>query len=144
MAEQNFENHGKFVPAFHFFVIPMVAINLGWQVYRWKRSEFTVGGFESILLAAALLLGFFYARLFALRVQDRVIRLEEQLRCQRLLPADLQPRIAEFSAGQLIALRFASDAELPALARKVLDEKLTERKAIKQLIKNWKPDYLRA
>jgi uncharacterized membrane protein YciS (DUF1049 family) len=144
MAEQNFENHGKFVPAFHFFVIPMVAINLGWQVYRWKRAEFTVGGFESILLAAALLLGFFYARLFALRVQDRVIRLEEQLRCQRLLPADLQPRIAEFSAGQLIALRFASDAELPALARKVLDEKLTERKAIKQLIKNWKPDYLRA
>jgi uncharacterized membrane protein YciS (DUF1049 family) len=144
MAEQNFENHGKFVPAFHFFVIPMVAINLGWQVYRWERSEFTVGGFESILLAAALLLGFFYARLFALRVQDRVIRLEEQLRCQRLLPADLQPRIAEFSAGQLIALRFASDAELPALARKVLDEKLTERKAIKQLIKNWKPDYLRA
>ena len=144
MAEQNFENHGKFVPAFHFFVIPMVAINLGWQVYRWKRGEFTVGGFESILLAAALSLGFFYARLFALRVQDRVIRLEEQLRCQRLLPADLQPRIAEFSAGQLIALRFASDAELPALARKVLDEKLTERKAIKQLIKNWKPDYLRA
>jgi hypothetical protein len=144
MAEQNFENHGKFVPAFHFFVIPMVAINFGWQVYRWKRSEFTVGGFESILLAAALLLGFSYARIFALRVQDRVIRLEEQLRCQRLLPADLQPRIAEFSAGQLIALRFASDGELPALARKVLDEKLTERKAIKQLIKNWKPDYLRA
>jgi uncharacterized membrane protein YciS (DUF1049 family) len=144
MAEQNFENHGKFVPAFHFFVIPMVAINFGWQVYRWKRGEFTVDGFESILLAAALLLGFFYARNFALRVQDRVIRLEEQLRCQRLLPADLQPRIAEFSAGQLIALRFASDAELPALARKVLDEKLTERKAIKQLIKNWKPDYLRA
>jgi hypothetical protein len=103
-----------------------------------------VGGFESILLAAALLLGFFYARIFALRVQDRIIRLEEQLRCQRLLPADLQPRIAEFAAGQLIALRFASDAELPALARKVLDEKLTERKAIKQLIKNWKPDYLRA
>jgi hypothetical protein len=82
--------------------------------------------------------------MFALKVQDRVIRLEERLRCQRLLPADLQPRITEFAAGQLIALRFASDAELPALARKVLDEKLTERKAIKQLIKNWKPDYLRA
>ena len=144
MAEQSFENHGRFVPAFHFFVIPVAAINFGWQVYRWKTGGFAVDGFESILLAAALLLGFFYARIFALRVQDRIIRLEEQLRCQRLLPADLQPRIAEFAAGQLIALRFASDAELPALARKVLDEKLTERKTIKQLIKSWKPDYLRA
>jgi hypothetical protein len=70
--------------------------------------------------------------------------LEERLRCEQLLPADLQPRIGEFTAGQLIALRFASDAELPALARKVLNEKLMERKAIKQLIKNWKPDYQRA
>jgi len=103
-----------------------------------------VDGFESILLAAALLIGFLYARLFSLRVQDRVIRLEERLRCQRLLPADLRPRIAEFTSGQLVALRFASDEELPALARKVLGEKLTERKAIKKLVKNWKPDYLRA
>jgi len=144
MVEQNFENHAKFVPAFHFFVIPIATINFGWQIYRWKVGEFTLDGFESILMAAALLIGFLYARLFALRVQDRIIRLEERLRCQRLLPPDLQPRIAEFGPGQLVALRFASDAELPALARKVLDEKLTERKAIKQLIKNWKPDYLRA
>jgi len=144
MVEQNFENHGRFVPAFHFFVIPMAAIHFGWQIYRWKAARFTLDGFESILLAAALLIGFLYARLFALRVQDRVIRLEERLRCQRLLPADLQPRIVEFTTGQLVALRFGSDDELPALARKVLDDKLTERKAIKQLIKNWKPDYLRA
>ena len=144
MAEQNFENHSKFVPAFHFFVIPVATINFGWQIYRWRAGGFSLGGFESILLAAALLIGFIYARLFALRVQDRVIRLEERLRCQRLLSADLQLRIAEFMAGQLVALRFASDAELPGLARKVLDEKLTERKAIKKLVKNWKPDYLRA
>ncbi len=144
MAEQNFENHTRFVPAFHFFVIPMAAIHFGWQIYRWKAGEFTVDGFESILLAAALLIGFLYARLFSLRVQDRVIRLEERLRCQRLFPADLRPRIAEFTSGQLVALRFASDEELPALARKVLGEKLTERKAIKKLVKNWKPDYLRA
>ena len=144
MAEQNFENHGRFVPAFHFFVIPMAAINFGWQIYRWKTGGFTLDGLESILLGAALLIGFVYTRIFALKVQDRVIRLEERLRCQRLLPADLQPRIEEFAPAQLIALRFASDAELPALARKVLDEKLTERKAIKQLIKNWKPDCLRA
>ena len=144
MTEQNFENHGKFVPAFHFFVVPMATINFGWQIYRWRAGGFSLGGFESILLAAALVIGFFYARIFALRVQDRIIRLEERLRCQRLLPADLQPRIAELTAGQFVALRFASDAELPVLARKVLDEKLTERKAIKKLVKNWKPDYLRA
>jgi hypothetical protein len=70
--------------------------------------------------------------------------LEEQLRYQRLLPADLKPRIGEFTVSQFVALRFASDAELPALARKVLDEKLDQRKAIKQLVKNWRPDYLRA
>ena len=71
-------------------------------------------------------------------------RLEERLRYERLLPADLQARSGEFTTGQFVSLRFASDAELPALARKVLDERLTKRKAIKQLIKSWKPDYLRA
>jgi hypothetical protein len=96
------------------------------------------------LLAAALVVLVFYARLFPLAVQDRLIRLEERLRSERLLPADLRPRIGEFSADQLVALRFASDVELPVLARKVLDEKLTDRKAIKKLIKNWKPDYQRA
>jgi hypothetical protein len=66
------------------------------------------------------------------------------LRYERVLPADLKPRIGEFTVAQLVALRFASDAELPALARKVLDEKMSERKAIKQMVKTWKPDYLRA
>ena len=144
MTEQNLANHTKFVPLFHFFVLPMVTVNTAWQIHRWKAGGFTPDGLESVLLAAALVLGFFYARIFAMKVQDRVIRLEERLRCERLLPADLQPRIGEFTAGQLVALRFASDAELPALARKVLDERLTERKAIKRLIKNWKPDCLRA
>jgi hypothetical protein len=86
----------------------------------------------------------FLARLFALAVQDRVIRLEEQLRYERMLPAELQARAGELTMEQIIALRFASDAELTALTRKVLEEKLTERKAIKQLVKNWKPDYWRA
>jgi hypothetical protein len=73
-----------------------------------------------------------------------VIRLEERLRYERVLPADLKPRIEEFTVSQLVALRFASDAELPGLARKVLDEKMNERKSIKQMVKNWRPDYLRA
>jgi hypothetical protein len=87
---------------------------------------------------------FFFARLFALAVQDRVIRLEERLRLERLLPPDLQPRIQDFATAQLVALRFASDAELPALARKVLAENITDRKVIKRMIQNWRPDYQRA
>jgi Family of unknown function (DUF6526) len=144
MSEQNFANHVKFVPAFHFFALPVFIVNFGWSIYRLKTWGFSFQGVFGVLLAAALVVLVFLARLFALAVQDRVIRLEERLRYVQVLPADLQARTGELFVGQIVALRFASDAELPALARKVLDEKLTERKAIKQLIKNWKPDYLRA
>jgi hypothetical protein len=144
MAEQNFENHGKIVPVFHFFAIPVFLINFFWSLYRLRQLEFSFAGIFGVILAAALVVMVFEARLFALAVQDRVIRLEERLRYAQVLPADLQARCGEFSIGQIVAMRFASDAELPALARKVLDEKLTERKAIKQLIKSWKPDYQRA
>ena len=140
---QNFENHAKFVPAFHFFVLPVLALNLVWSIYRaW--NFFSTGTVISALLAAALILLAFLGRTFALTVQDRVIRLEMQLRLQSVLPPDLRARIAEFSVGQLVSLRFASDAELPELARKVLDEHLTDRKVIKKLVRNWQPDLLRA
>jgi hypothetical protein len=146
MAEQNFANHTKFFPLFHFFVLPVLLVNLGIQIYWLKElwNTFTFRSIFNVLLALALIAGFLSARRFALAVQDRLIRLEERLRYQRLLPADLQPRIEDFTVAQLVSLRFASDAELPALARKVLDEKMQDRKAIKQLVKNWKPDYLRA
>jgi hypothetical protein len=144
MAEQNFANHTKFFPPFHFFVLPVLIFNFGWSIYRLKAWNYSIDGFIAVVVALALLLGFLTSRMATLKVQDRVIRLEERLRYQRLLPADLQPRIEEFSLAQLVSLRFASDAELPALARKVLADKLEERKAIKQLVKNWKPDYLRA
>ena len=77
-------------------------------------------------------------------MQDRVIRLEMRLRLEQVLPADLKPRIPQFTVNQLVSLRFASDAELPDLVRRVLDEKMNNRKSIKQLIKTWKADYLRA
>jgi Family of unknown function (DUF6526) len=144
MADQNLANHTKVFPPFHFFVLPVLLINLGVQIYWLKVFWITFSGVFGVLLALALILGFLSARMFALSVQDRVIRLEERLRYQRLLPADLKPRIDEFTVAQLVSLRFASDSELPALARKVLDERMQERKAIKQLVKNWKPDYLRA
>ena len=144
MTEQNFQNHTKFVPAFHLFAVPVLVINFGWSLYRLRTLGFSFAGIFGVLLAAALVVLVFAARLFALAVQDRVIRLEERLRYERVLPADLQARSGEFEIGQIVSLRFASDAELPGLARKVLDEKLTERKAIKQLIKSWRPDYQRA
>jgi hypothetical protein len=144
MANQSFKNHTRFVPAFHFFVLPVLVINFGTQVYWWIKLGLAPFHFFTVLLAAALLLGILYGRLFALSVQDRLIRLEEQLRYERVLPEELRWRADELTASQFVSLRFASDDELPLLMRKVLDEKLTERKAIKQLIKNWKPDNLRA
>ena len=144
MSQQNFANHAKTVPAFHFFVLPVLFLNIGWSVYRWKTSLWSLDGAIWVLTSVAILVGFLCARMFALSVQDRVIRMEERLRCERLLPQDLQARILEFEPGQLISLRFAGDAEFPGLARKVLDEKMKDRKTIKQQIKNWRSDYLRA
>jgi hypothetical protein len=144
MEEQSFANHGKVVPVFHFFAIPVFIANFFWSLYRLWNLGVSFAGIFGVILAAALVVLVFEARLFALAVQDRVIRLEERLRYERVLPADLQARSGELTINQIVALRFASDAELPALTRKVLDEKLNERKAIKQLIKNWRPDYQRA
>jgi hypothetical protein len=144
MTEQNYANHVRFFPPFHFFVIPVMLVNFGWSIHRVTVAGLSADGIISIVVAFALLLGFLTARLMALNVQNRVIRMEEQLRYERVLPADLKPRAGELTVNQFVSLRFASDAELPALVRKVLDEKLDNRKVIKQLIKNWKPDYLRA
>ncbi len=140
---QSYENHARTVPPYHFVALPIFALNLFWSVYRAVVS-FSFESVLALLLAMALVLLFFYARVFALTVQDRVIRLEMTLRLRQLLPADLQSRVNDFTVAQLVGLRFASDQELPDLARKVLEEKLTDRKAIKQLIRNWQADLLRA
>jgi Family of unknown function (DUF6526) len=147
---QNFSNHTKIVPAFHYFLLPALFINLvGASYWVYATARHAWGPFPlfyailNLFLAIALLILAFLARLFALGVQDRVIRLEERLRYQQLLPEDLKARINEFTTKQLVALRFASDTELPALARKVLAEKMKERKAIKRMIQNWRADYQR-
>ena len=140
---QSYKNHARTVPAYHFVAFPIFAINVVWSAYR----AFVSFSFESVLallVAIALVLLFFFARVFALTVQDRVIRLEMTLRLTQLLPADLRSRVHDFTVAQLVGLRFASDQELPDLARKVLEEKLTDRKAIKQLIRHWQADLLRA
>jgi Family of unknown function (DUF6526) len=145
MAEQSFSNHAKYVPAFHFFGVPVFAINLVTSIVHWyKLGLFSFQGALGFFVALALLVTLFSARIGMLGVQDRVIRMEERLRYEKLLPADLRPRIDEFSVAQLVSLRFASDAELPALARRVLDEKVSDRKSIKRMVQNWRPDYLRS
>jgi Family of unknown function (DUF6526) len=139
---QSFENHARFVPGFHGFVFFVFVINLLWSLAQLRLGTF--GTVVNALVAAALLGLFFYTRFFVLTVQDRVIRLEMRLYLERLLPVEQRSRVGEFTLDQLVALRFAGDDELPTLARQVLDEKLTDRKAIKRRIKNWRPDFLRA
>ena len=141
---QNFQNHVRIVPPFHLFVLPVLLVNLGSAIYQLVKFGLSFGTVLGLLMALALILLALFARLFALTVQDRIIRLEMRMRLAEILPPDLRPRIADFTVPQLVSLRFASDAELPVLARKVLDEKLNNRKAIKQLVKNWQADYLRA
>src|SRR3954464_13352731 len=140
---QSLKNHAKFVPLFHFFAFPILAINA-----VWLTKLAIAGPASSTAIAAltgwALVATAFLARTFALTVQDRVIRLEMRLRLRELLPPELHPRIHELTRGQLVAMRFASDPELPGLARRVLDERLLDRKAIKSLITDWQPDHLRA
>jgi hypothetical protein len=140
---QNFDNHARFVPAFHFFVLPVLLINFGRSLFL-LRHGITRGGIFEVLMAAALLTLALTARTFALSVQDRVIRLEMQLRMAELFPMDLKGKINEFTVGQLVGLRFASNEELPELARRVLQDRISDRAAIKKMVKNWRPDYLRA
>lgn len=141
-SRQSFDNHVRRVPnpyaAGTLFTVVAV-LYAGYRMLTVPSLDTAV----ALLTALALLIALGFARTNALRVQDRVIRLEMQIRLRQVLPADLLPRIGELSLGQLVSLRFASDAELPALTRKVLDEKLTDRNAIKKLVTDWQADNFR-
>lgn len=151
MAEnrpQTLSNHTRLDPPFHFFLIPVFAVGVIFSLIHFF-AHITRGSFHQhfhsfllILLASALLVLVFKTRLYALKVQDRVIRLEERLRLMQLLPEALRSRIPELTESQLCGLRFASDAELPKLVERALNEKLS-RKEIKQAIQNWRADYWR-
>ncbi|MFI5234132.1 MAG: DUF6526 family protein [Gemmatimonadales bacterium] len=140
---QNFANHPRYVPNFHFVAAAILVLNLIWSIIQLVKYP-AFGTVVGLLLAAALILLFWYMRAFPISVQDRVIRLEERLRMERLFPADLKGKIHDFSRNQIIALRFASDAELPELARKVLAENIQELGKIKGMVKNWRADHWRA
>jgi len=141
--EQNYKNHTRLFPLFHFVVSPIMLLNFlvsirrVWLTPNWSTAWAMVVAFGLVALTLA-------ARVMALSVQDRVIRLEMQLRLMRLLPPDLQGRIAALRREHFVALRFASDEELPALVQEVADGRLKTPKEIKLRVKNWQPDWLRA
>lgn len=139
---QSYANHGKIVPLYHGLTFGLLLINLGWSGWQLFRS-FSGAALVAFLLAVGLIFVTLYARVFAVGVQDRVIRLEERLRMEHLFEGDLKARITDFTTEQLIGLRFASDDELPALARRVLAEGIADRKTIKQAVKSWRPDHQR-
>lgn len=136
---QTYSTHRRWVPLYH-FVTPLILLaNLGYAIWL-AVTGFSVGAIFHVSLVVALVLMYYYLRAFPVATQDRLIRLEERMRLAQLLPDDLKPRIAELTTGQLIGLRFASDGELPALARRVLDEQMADREEIKKLVTTWRPD----
>jgi uncharacterized protein DUF6526 len=140
---QSFATHRRLITGYHFVLGGIVFANLIIQVIGlFKRPSWSNGW--DIVMAAGFILMFWYLRVFPNRVQDRVIRLEERMRLGRLLPPELRPRLGEFAPNQLVALRFASDEELPTLAARVLNENITSKTAIKALIAQWRADHLRA
>lgn len=140
--EQNFANHTKQLPPLYMAAFLVLAANLLWTLWMLIRFP-TVATALAVLTAFAILVVGLYARTNAQVVQNRLIRLEERLRLANILPADLKARIGELSTSQLIALRFASDAEVTELVREVLAGDIQDRKAIKMKIKSWRADFLR-
>ena len=141
-SEQTYKTHVRWFPPFHFFVAPVLLINVfvtGWLAYR-NPSRL---GLWQVIVAMALLAAAALARIMALSVQDRVIRLEMRLRMREVLPADLRARISDITREQCVGLRFASDAELPALVRRVLAGELRTTNEIKKQVGQWQGDYLR-
>jgi hypothetical protein len=145
MAEptQSYKNHGRTFPLFHYFVLPILALNVVVEA-RHIYYEVSRHNIWTLILALGLLALALSARVMAITVQDRVIRMEMRQRLALCLPADLQPRIADLTRQQLVALRFASDAEMAELVRDVLAGKLATQKEIKLRVKNWQGDWLRA
>lgn len=143
MAEpQSFENHARVVPLFHRVVTPLLTGVVLWFVYR-TVTDFSGDHLAMVLLTVAVGVTAFWARAFPLGVQDRIIRLEERLRMERLFPDELRARIPELTTPQLIGLRFASDDELEELTRRVLAGELTGPVEIKRTVRHWRADHQR-
>lgn len=140
--QQSYANHVRRVPLGYWaaaLALLFGALGLSWTTFQQP----SLSNLSALLVALGAGGAAWYSRINALLVQDRVIRLEERRRLERLLAADLKPRIEELSVGQIVSLRFASDSEVSELTRQVLTENLHDRKVIKQRIKSWRADWMR-
>jgi len=140
---QSLANHARYVPAYHFVLGAIVTANLAYTGNAALR-EMTIGNAMAFGLAIGLVILFWYARAFALAVQDRVIRLEMRLRLEKLLPPAQFARFDEIDPVQIVALRFAGDGELPGLFAEVVEGRLTRPAEIKRRIRDWRADWMRA
>ena len=140
---QTYANHRRFMPLYHFVAFPILSLNLFVTAYLFYQEQNwrTAWG---VIVAFAILAGFGAMRLSTLTVQNRVIRLEMMLRLRSVLPPEMMARANQLRLGQLVGLRFASDAELPALVERCLNGELKSSGQIKREIKNWQADTLRA
>lgn len=140
---QTYSNHLRFLPPFHFFVLPILLINFFVTAWTAAQAPSLATSFSAVV-ALALALAALLSRVMAVTVQDRVIRLEMRLRLHDVLPADMRGRIRDLTPKQLVGLRFAGDGELPDLVRRALAGELPTPRAIKRQVKDWQGDYLRA
>jgi hypothetical protein len=139
---QSYENHTRYHAPFHYFVAPVLLTNVVVAVVQLVRDPGLDRGWWLVVSVALLVLAAL-VRLNPLKVQDRVIRLEESLRYYQVLPEELAARAARLTTAQTVALRFASDEELEGLVREVLDGRLKKPDEIKGAVKSWRADTLR-
>lgn len=139
---QTLASHRRYIPIWHFFALPVLIINVFVVAVQFARDPRLISGW-ALLVSIALAIGISWSRFMPLRAQDRIIRLEERTRLERLLPADMRGRIDELTARQLIAIRFAPDEEVPDLTRRALNGELKTPADIKRAIRNWRADHFR-
>ena len=144
MAErvQTYASHRRYIAQFHFFVLPVLIANIIVTIVEFVLHPRFITGWIAVL-AIALAIGIWTARAMALRAQNRIIRLEERMRLDHLLAPDLRGRVPDLTTGQLIAIRFAPDDEVPELVRRILSGELNTQADIKRAIQNWRADHLR-
>lgn len=140
---QSYANHRRFFPLFHYFAYPIIAVNVVVAAI-WAVRAPGAATIWQLVFAIGVAAAFVAVRASALIVQNRVIRLEQRLRLAALLPDHLRMRIAELRVGQLVGLRFASDAELASLVERCLNGQLNTADDVKRAITHWQPDFLRA
>lgn len=139
---QTFETHARWHPIFHFFIVPVTAINVIVTIVVAVRWFSPLAAWNVVVAMAVAALAAI-ARFYATKNQDRIIRVEETVRMWRVLPPDLRARIADLTTGQMVALRFCGDDELPELVRSVLSGELRGRRNIKSRIRTWRADHQR-